>query len=654
MSNFGAKIEAREDPLKERGPVRRKIAGEMSNFGSGIEAMEDPLKESGRVMRRIAGKKSNFGAIIEARDDSFNCIFGNPFSRLGFNKPELVSIGPYHWGKNLPLDKYKYSILEQYLSRTKNQGKDICFFVPHMISLEPRARRCYSVDFGSMSNSEFVEIMLVDACFIIEVLRHFGRSEELVDGSSFFLIEPWQIPILVRDLLLLENQIPFFILDKLFALSESEEGKSTVSLITMALKFFDLAYPLSLDFISKFNHLEPKHLLDLILHTVGPSNPSTNSLFSYLRTFNFFNSVHSRIADGMLSLHSKPSTSESRAKQKKVHPLLRAGELRKLGIEFKPRRADSFTDIHFKDGMLEIPPVTINDLFMAILVNCVALEYRSKYTGCSNDLTAYAFWMSCLITDPTDVECLCSNGIISTFSYDSNQVASACKYLRLCISTIKLDNIQDSYLYETVMEVERYYSGSAITRRCYIVRDPRTLLFCITTLCFTCHIFNLGSNVLIRWVNWPAFHGPAGYLLPSISILMGFYVIFGYRSSEKVRRDWYKAPVSCTGPERLSALLLVLSSCQHSQPSSSCGIQSSRSAKRKMGIKFLDWYLKIAVGAALIGGSMELFMIKTGFYDKVTVLESEKRAWDSSPEAQAIREALNPWRNHDARERKNS
>lgn len=36
--------------------------------------------------------------------------------------------------------------------------------------------------------------------------------------------------------------------------------------------------------------------------------------------------------------------------------------------------------------------------------------------------------------------------------------------------------------------------------------------------------------------------------------------------------------------------------------------------------------------------------------DKVTVLESEKIAWENSPEAQAIREALNPWRNHDAAE----
>ncbi|KAK9054075.1 hypothetical protein SSX86_025151 [Deinandra increscens subsp. villosa] len=88
-------------------------------------------------------------------------------------------------------------------------------------------------------------------------------------------------------------------------------------------------------------------------------------------------------------------------------------------------------------------------------------------------------------------------------------------------------------------------------------------------------------------------------------------------------------------------------------------------------MKFLDWYVKIAVVSAAIGGSMEYFMIKTGFFekrqsiyqfyiwfpctdDKVTVLESEKRAWENSAEAQAMREALNPWRNTDTNARKPS
>jgi hypothetical protein len=33
------------------------------------------------------------------------------------------------------------------------------------------------------------------------------------------------------------------------------------------------------------------------------------------------------------------------------------------------------------------------------------------------------------------------------------------------------------------------------------------------------------------------------------------------------------------------------------------------------------------------------------------MLESEKRAWESSPEAQAMREALNPWNKRDEKEK---
>ncbi|KAL9273615.1 hypothetical protein AKJ16_DCAP00792 [Drosera capensis] len=54
---------------------------------------------------------------------------------------------------------------------------------------------------------------------------------------------------------------------------------------------------------------------------------------------------------------------------------------------------------------------------------------------------------------------------------------------------------------------------------------------------------------------------------------------------------------------------------------------------QKGKMKFLDWYAKIAVVSALVD-------------DKVTALESEKRAWENSPEAQAVKEALNPWRVH--------
>lgn len=40
--------------------------------------------------------------------------------------------------------------------------------------------------------------------------------------------------------------------------------------------------------------------------------------------------------------------------------------------------------------------------------------------------------------------------------------------------------------------------------------------------------------------------------------------------------------------------------------------------------------------------------------DKVTELEAEKRAWENSPEAEARREALNPWRHLDNPAKKSS
>lgn len=37
-------------------------------------------------------------------------------------------------------------------------------------------------------------------------------------------------------------------------------------------------------------------------------------------------------------------------------------------------------------------------------------------------------------------------------------------------------------------------------------------------------------------------------------------------------------------------------------------------------MKFLDWYLKIAVVSALVGASMEMFMVKTGFCVRTLLL----------------------------------
>ncbi|KAG8502934.1 hypothetical protein CXB51_000737 [Gossypium anomalum] len=416
------------------------------------------------------------------------CIFKTPFPGLEFQEPRLASIGPYHYtNRNLPLDKYKYSFLDRFISRT---GKDLRSYVQQMMSLEWHSRTCYSHDF-SMSSPQFVEMMLLDGCFIMEVLHHFGVSEQ---QPWVFPIEPWQLPILVQDLLILDNQIPFFVLEMLFESLESQEGTPTLSLCTMALKFFDLAFPLSMDIACP---LKPHHLLDLLLHSIRPSNPSQmvapNFVYSFLKKINTRNQV---------------DTMRDQLEQQPPFYLTKnVMELEASGIELRPTTAARFTNINFNNGGLEIPSVTINDIFIAILNNCVALEHCSETS--SKDFTAYVSFMSKLIRHPSDAELLCSNGIISRFSHNDQKVVQS--FHMLWINILDLD-VQHSYLSKRLKELEWYYTQDGKTRpwRRLVSRCWGICFFCITNLLLGFNRLRSGVNLMIHFVEQVKFNGING------------------------------------------------------------------------------------------------------------------------------------------------
>jgi len=50
--------------------------------------------------------------------------------------------------------------------------------------------------------------------------------------------------------------------------------------------------------------------------------------------------------------------------------------------------------------------------------------------------------------------------------------------------------------------------------------------------------------------------------------------------------------------------------------------------------------LRLAAGSFAVGACMELFMIKTGFYDKVTVIESQRREDAKTAEPPLLIQAL--------------
>ncbi|CAN6231082.1 unnamed protein product [Urochloa humidicola] len=127
-------------------------------------------------------------------------------------EPRLVSIGPYYRGQPAlrAMEQHKWRYLHELLAHYPSASLSGC--VRAVREVAHRARRCYSERtdiFGA--GDEFAEMLLLDGCFVLQFFtKWYGREpDKLCDVG-------WGLPLLLSDLLLLENQVPLFVLEALF------------------------------------------------------------------------------------------------------------------------------------------------------------------------------------------------------------------------------------------------------------------------------------------------------------------------------------------------------------------------------------------------------------------------------------------------------
>ncbi|XP_039156903.1 UPF0481 protein At3g47200-like [Eucalyptus grandis] len=133
--------------------------------------------------------------------------------------PEILAIGPYHCenGKFKFMEEQKLRYLQQLLERRK---ESVDSYMPTLRELEERARNCYAETIN-LSQEKFLAMMLIDGCFIIEFFRKYNnmiptdRDDPVMRGRGI-------INSIRRDLQLLENQLPLFVLSKPYDLTEDE------------------------------------------------------------------------------------------------------------------------------------------------------------------------------------------------------------------------------------------------------------------------------------------------------------------------------------------------------------------------------------------------------------------------------------------------
>ncbi|GKV50151.1 hypothetical protein SLEP1_g56864 [Rubroshorea leprosula] len=336
------------------------------------------------VCTRIEGK-------LQALSSTFSkhTIFRVPRLLYEVNEkayePEIISIGPYHRGKRhlKMMEVRKVEFLGMLLGRTNGHTAEP--YVAALRGMVEKAHNCYSEP-SSISTEDFLEMLVLDGCFIVEFIHQLLGGN--MDGYIFRLTG--NVDRILHDLILVENQLPFFVLWELFGLMRGNERNFYVWHL-LAL-FRDRMPGLRVDVVYDNTSIENvKHLLDLV-H--GNWLPSREVMEDYSRA----------PIDGNWSF------------------IRSATELKEAGIRFKKGEGNSLFDIMFRNGVLEIPMIRIEDSTERLYRNVMVCEQFEKENP--RYLTEFAKFMGWLINSGKDVELLCHCGIIENWLGSDEAVAA--------------------------------------------------------------------------------------------------------------------------------------------------------------------------------------------------------------------------------------
>ncbi|XP_054782531.1 UPF0481 protein At3g47200-like [Prosopis cineraria] len=305
-----------------------------------------------------------------------SCIYRVPPQLRNMNKkaytPTLVSIGPYHHGnKRLKsMEEVKLWFLYKFLKRI-NQEKLLDDYVKVLKDQEGKIRRCYSETI-QMESDEFVRMILTDACFIIE---YFLLRLDSVPWHS----KLWSLTIKL-DLILLENQLPFFVLQDLFGLTFPNGYHRNHSFESVTFCYFHSAF---LRTIFANRELRSKFTFSYFVQHHLPRQPDgtvqVHHLCDMLRVF-------------YVRLDQIPRELDSRS----MKPVYSASKLHDAGIKFEVNEDElSLLDLKHPKGVLKIPRIVVNDGTETMLRNVVAFE--QCHLPSSRSMTDYIILLEHLI-----------------------------------------------------------------------------------------------------------------------------------------------------------------------------------------------------------------------------------------------------------------
>ncbi|KAK0589893.1 hypothetical protein LWI29_019809 [Acer saccharum] len=267
----------------------------------------------------------------------------------------------------------------------ENEGQSYDLLYNKVKAIAGHARNCFSLDSSTeavLDEEKFTKMMFLDGCFILQFIRC------VVNNYKDLNMKHCLAAFVKRDLLLLENQLPFLVLRELMS-SKEDEWKETFSTFFTGIRVLPYYSLREIDFD------QCAHFLDII-HTL------------------------------LIDKDKLSAPQDNKSGRDDWFSYRSAKELKAAGILFKPSQGHQFTNVQFSTflfiGFLKLPPIVVDDSTKSMLLNMVAYE---ACPDAPDDLgvSSYICFMDSLIDHAEDVKELRSKGILFNCLGSDQQVA---------------------------------------------------------------------------------------------------------------------------------------------------------------------------------------------------------------------------------------
>ncbi|KAD6453859.1 hypothetical protein E3N88_08565 [Mikania micrantha] len=236
------------------------------------------------------------------------------------------------------------------------------------------------------NNDVLVEMMVTDACFILQFINKLTKSGNILSENRI------RRRSVALDLVLIENQIPFFVLQDIYDLIFTKK-------------------------LTESTTPDLKTLLFVLLQQVNPFKEELN-VENLSVTSNPFHIV------GLLHEFYHPRYELSNISD--IPTAHTAVELHEIGVRFRPNQslrwpmAMEFESLPHK-STIKMPEVLIDNHFEVVMRNLIVYE---QYSPVENYVTSYVMAMDMLIATPADVAKLGESGVLTSHLGSNEKVSN--------------------------------------------------------------------------------------------------------------------------------------------------------------------------------------------------------------------------------------